>query len=786
MTTRAALDDWFYVPAWKPQPAGAATHDDADSRRWLVFADDHGFAARFVEHLRRSGREVVVAHEGDAFARNGPDAFTVRAASRDDHESLLAALVREGRHPDVVAHAWNVSPSDPSGDPEAGLDRAFHGLLALAQAIGGQLPGRRLRLAVLTSGLHEVVGGEDLDPLKALVLGPCRVIPAEYAQVTCGAVDLVAAEWTGAGDERFAALAAHVAGAMPEPIVAWRDGRPWAPALDPSPLPGTDAAAPSLREGGVYLITGGTGGIGLTLASYLARHARAKLLLTSRHGLPDPAEWPRYLADHGGDDRLSRQIRAVQHLQADGAEVLVAAADVCDEDALHAAVARARDRWGALHGVIHAAGVPGGGVIQLKTPEAAGAVLAPKVRGSQTLARVVAGAPLDFFVFCSSLTGLVGGGGQVDYASANAFLDAFARAEARRTRAFTVSLDWDAWKDVGMVVETDMPGRMAGRRAASLERGIAPAEGAEAFARVLAARLGPQVVISTMPLGPGTAATSQPPAKAGVGAVTPSALERYARPELRVGVRCAARRDRGGDCRGVAGAARHRSRRPRRQLLRSRRALAAPGTGARPPQRAPRAADSGHRSLPLPDDRAARGAPRRREGRTGGAGGRRAFDRQRGGDHRHGGPVPGGTRPRRLLDEPAQRRGEHHPLSEDELRARGVDERLWRHPRFVPVASALAEPDRFDAAFFGYAPREAELIDPQHRLFLECAWEALERAGYDPKRYPGDIGVFAGAGLNGYLVNVLSQPEIVAGRRGCCRPASATWATTCRRGSRTS
>src|SRR6185436_15110981 len=63
--------------------------------------------------------------------------------------------------------------------------------------------------------------------------------------------------------------------------------------------------------------------------------------------------------------------------------------------------------------------------------------------------------------------------------------------------------------------------------------------------------------------------------------------------------------------------------------------------------------------------------------------------------------------------------------------------------------------------FFGYAPREADLLDPQQRLFLESAWEALERAGYDPKRYAGLIGVYAGASTNGYLANIYSNPELV-------------------------
>src|SRR5581483_5809959 len=69
--------------------------------------------------------------------------------------------------------------------------------------------------------------------------------------------------------------------------------------------------------------------------------------------------------------------------------------------------------------------------------------------------------------------------------------------------------------------------------------------------------------------------------------------------------------------------------------------------------------------------------------------------------------------------------------------------------------------DLFDASFFGYSPREAELIDPQHRLFLECAWEALEQAGYDARRYPGQIGVYAGASWSAYVSHVFANSEII-------------------------
>ncbi len=73
----------------------------------------------------------------------------------------------------------------------------------------------------------------------------------------------------------------------------------------------------------------------------------------------------------------------------------------------------------------------------------------------------------------------------------------------------------------------------------------------------------------------------------------------------------------------------------------------------------------------------------------------------------------------------------------------------------------LDGPELFDAAFFGYTPREAEVMDPQQRLFLESAWEALEDAGYDPETWPGRIGVFAGASENVYVQNVCADPELM-------------------------
>ncbi|XSG77181.1 type I polyketide synthase [Herpetosiphon llansteffanensis] len=94
-----------------------------------------------------------------------------------------------------------------------------------------------------------------------------------------------------------------------------------------------------------------------------------------------------------------------------------------------------------------------------------------------------------------------------------------------------------------------------------------------------------------------------------------------------------------------------------------------------------------------------------------------------------------------------------------ELLAAGVTPEQLAHPRYVKAGSVLEGIELFDASFFGYSPRDAELLDPQQRIFLECAWQALEHAGYNPSTYPGLIGVFAGSSLNTYLLRNLASQQ---------------------------
>ena len=101
-------------------------------------------------------------------------------------------------------------------------------------------------------------------------------------------------------------------------------------------------------------------------------------------------------------------------------------------------------------------------------------------------------------------------------------------------------------------------------------------------------------------------------------------------------------------------------------------------------------------------------------------------------------------------------------LNDEELLRAGIDPELLRDPNYVKVAAVLDDVELFDASFFGFSPRDAAILDPQQRHFLECCWEALEDAGWDPQQFPGSVGVYAGSGFSSYLIhNLLPNQKLM-------------------------
>lgn len=480
------MADWFHAPSFRRAPAIASPAPAGDDGTWLVLLDELGMGDLLVEHLWSAGCRVATVRAGAAFSRKSEWSYTMAPGMNDGWEALLASLKTT---PERIVHLWSLTPPGERQGLAEAQDRGFYSLLSLAQALGRT--GASSVISVVANGVCDVERGDPLHPEKATLLGPVQVIPRESPRIACRLIDVDPDE---IGDEQADRLARELARAGAEPVVACRGAHRWLPALEAVRLAAGDRQPVRLRDEGVYLVTGGLGGIGLALAGHLARTVRApKLALIGRSGLLERSLWETELA-LAGDGDLARRIREVQALEQAGAEVLILRADIANREETRRAVAEARKRFGRIEGVFHAAGLPGAGLAQLKTKEAAARVLAPKVQGTLVLSEALQDQRPDFVVLFSSIASIAGGGGQVDYCAANAFLDAFARAEVDVP---TFSVDWGEWQwdrwTADLIADPEVRQRL--RRSREIY-GLTFEEGFEALRRILASGL-PQVVVST-------------------------------------------------------------------------------------------------------------------------------------------------------------------------------------------------------------------------------------------------------------------------------------------------
>jgi acyl transferase domain-containing protein/acyl carrier protein len=500
LAKRANMAEWFYGPSWKRSLPLDPEHLNklaGHRQRWLVFMDACGLGASLVRRLERENQHVIQVNVGKQFGQSQA-AYTLNPERPADYESLFKELRAQDLEPHKIIHLWSATPEPAPDQVEEGeqhLTLGFYSLLYLTQALG-QLNGAEIRdLTVVSNHVYAVQGDEFIQPEKAAILGPCKVIPHEYPQLRCRHIDLqlglVPAERM---ENLLDQLLAEIIAESPDRVVTYRGNHRWIQAAEPVALERVTPPGKKLRERGVYLITGGLGGIGLWLAEYLAQTVQARLILVGRSEFPPVDQWEAWLADRPELDEISHKIRRLQALEAEGAEFSVQTADVTDEAQMQNVVTAARQRWGTIHGVIHAAGVPGGGLIQLKTGEAAAQVLAPKIKGTRVLEKIFKTESLDFFVLCSSLNAILGTLGQVDYCAANAFLDAFALANSAHSQLRPLSINWSRWQNVGMAASAES--KHQSLLGESLAEGMTPQEGLEAFGRALARSTFPQIIIS--------------------------------------------------------------------------------------------------------------------------------------------------------------------------------------------------------------------------------------------------------------------------------------------------
>ncbi|HEV3359562.1 MAG TPA: beta-ketoacyl synthase N-terminal-like domain-containing protein [Pseudonocardiaceae bacterium] len=492
------LDEWFSAPVWRPAVGTLDADLEPLTEPVLIFADAAGVAARLASHAFAG--DVLTVTAGESY-RNDGARFTVRASSEEDHAQLISDLLAQDRLPSRIVHAWSAAPLPP----EHGIDRfeaaqanGVYSLIALVKALGKHDVTRPVQLDLVSAGAYAVTATE---PAPAAELVPlsvaARVIGQEHGNIGARHFDLPAT----VDEHSLRTLAAELLGTRrPELAVTLRGGTRWIADLQPVRADFSAPARSRLREGGVYLITGGLGEIGSLIARWLHQECGARLALLTRDPLPDRAGWDELLARDEPDQETALRITRLRRLEAAGADILLVHADVSDVDGLRGAVDRVREHFGALHGVVHAAGLPSeqwDRAITSASVEQCQWHFVPKAHGQIALEQVLAGRAIDFCLLLSSLAGVLGGLRLLAYGAANHFMDAAAqRANRGLDRTVWISAAWDVWQH-----HQDEKRAISAIGRVMDDKAIQPEEGLEAIRRLLTLRDVSHVAVSTWDIG---------------------------------------------------------------------------------------------------------------------------------------------------------------------------------------------------------------------------------------------------------------------------------------------
>ncbi len=475
------IDDWAYRPVWHERLAEVDVAADGtvagiDPESWLIFMDEAGVGQGLAERLRDQGHRVTKVRSGDSFGRTKAGHYVIAPErGREGYDQMIADMLARGTAPSRIVHLWLVTAAEtfrPGGSFfHRNQEQGFYSLMFLAQALSDESLPKPIHITTVTTGAAQVLDEPLPYPEKATIMGPARVMPRELPGVTCATLDV---ELPQAGKRRMVkglkAAVDNIADRLMHDILAdgantiaaYRGDKRLELSFRSAPLPEEDA--PVIKDGAVCLITGGFGGIGLTLAEDLIVKHKARIVLLSRSAMPDRVDWEAHMRKHGPFEATSRRIAAIQRLEAAGGEVMVAAADVCNLEDMRDMVSAVTDRFGSPNVLIHAAGVIADAPLLAKDQFSVESVFAPKIHGTLVLDTLFPDGSLDLMVVFSSSSTVTTPVGQVDYVAANEFLNAYAKSRAGGETK-VVAVNWGIWSQVGMAADA-MAERLGDRPAA--------------------------------------------------------------------------------------------------------------------------------------------------------------------------------------------------------------------------------------------------------------------------------------------------------------------------------
>lgn len=452
LANEQTLPNWFYRKIWrrkklqgKPVATTAATVGAT-----LIFLDRIGLGQRLQHSLSRWDQPCVLVTPGKVFDQVNSDHYTIDPSNAEHYQRLIMTMTDSTGPITAILHAWNYTVYAGEITHVDALEQAqatgLYSLCLLVQALA-QVQGdaQDVMLRVVSSHTQPVLPTDLNAYEKAPLLGLVKTVALEMPWLHCQHLDLPSDDLSAA----VTALLREWLTLPDEGEVAYRNGERWVPRLERvafaanSSNSSNSSGTNPLKPGGLYLLSGGLGGIGTEIAAYLLEQYQARLLIVGRTALPAPAD---QVTEAG-----SAKSDALQRLEWAGGELLYRVADICDLERMQQVVAEAEAHWQQkLDGVLHLATAYHERLLTEESLATLAAGLRPKMVGGWVLHQLLKERPAALFIAFSSIASFFGEAGLCGYTAANRFLESLTDYQLRHHVCRSWTFAWSVWDGIGI------------------------------------------------------------------------------------------------------------------------------------------------------------------------------------------------------------------------------------------------------------------------------------------------------------------------------------------------
>lgn len=409
----------------------------------LVVKNNNDRADEIIAKLTCQGIAVIEACIGSEFSRVDEGKFIIDG-SEDNYIKLFNHL--QGFNFTQVVHMAAITGGKETQTlDELGkaLENGVYSLLHMVRAIRQCNINRKLDVVLISEYCSEVTKSEQcIIPENSAFLGLGKAVVIENPDLRCRCIDMD-------NETSSDLLINEIKAGFVDFCIAFRNGNRYVEAIKEAELSTFNDDMIEIKEGSVYIVTGGLGDKGLELAKFISTYKKVKFAMINRSVLPERNLWDELL-NKGEDRSLCKKILAVKEMEAAGSIIKLYSADLSSLDQMEATVSRIKCELGSISGIFHCAGTTKRNILINKDDREFGGGLASKVQGTWILDRTTNDEKPDFMVVFSSVSSLSGFPGQGDYTTANSYLDAYCMSRNRKGMR-TISINWAEWQDAEMV-----------------------------------------------------------------------------------------------------------------------------------------------------------------------------------------------------------------------------------------------------------------------------------------------------------------------------------------------